>query len=81
LGKINSEETRMSQSPPISLRCPGEVSQRHPRTVYGDRRSRLRVVMNNLILHLYPAQVPVRTCVYLYVGAGRIVGAAGVISP
>ena len=27
----------------------------------GDRRSRLRLVMNNLILHLHPAQVPART--------------------
>ena len=32
----------------------------------GDRRSRLRLVMNNLILHLHPAQVPVRTLRFTY---------------
>ncbi len=32
----------------------------------GDRRSRLRIVMNNLILHLHPAQVPVRTLRFTY---------------
>ncbi|MBL8056274.1 MAG: cytochrome b N-terminal domain-containing protein, partial [Anaerolineales bacterium] len=32
----------------------------------GDRRSRLRLVMNNLILHLHPAQVPARTLRFTY---------------
>jgi len=32
----------------------------------GDRRSRLRIVMNNLVLHLHPAQVPVRTLRFTY---------------
>ena len=32
----------------------------------GDRRSRLRIVMNNLILHLHPSQVPVRTLRFTY---------------
>lgn len=32
----------------------------------GDRRSRLRLVMNNLILHLHPSQVPVRTLRFSY---------------
>ncbi|MDT8306450.1 MAG: cytochrome b N-terminal domain-containing protein [Anaerolineae bacterium] len=32
----------------------------------GDRRSRLRVVMNNLILHIHPAQVPTRALRFTY---------------
>lgn len=32
----------------------------------GDRRSRLRLVMNNLILHLHPSQVSVRTLRFTY---------------
>lgn len=32
----------------------------------GDRRSRLRLVMNNLILHLHPSQVPARTLRFTY---------------
>ncbi|MBI5650428.1 MAG: cytochrome b N-terminal domain-containing protein, partial [Chloroflexi bacterium] len=41
----------------------------------GDRRSRLRLVMNNLILHLHPAQVPARTLAFTYTwGLGGLAG-------
>lgn len=32
----------------------------------GDRRSRLRLVMNNLVLHIHPAQVPTRALRFTY---------------
>lgn len=46
----------------------------------GDRRSRLRLVMNNLILHLHPAQVPARTLRFTYTwGLGGLAGLLVVI--
>lgn len=54
----------MSESkPPLPQRI-YRSAIREPFT--GDRRSRLRIVMNNLILHLHPAQVPVRTLRFTY---------------
>ncbi|MBM3127348.1 MAG: cytochrome bc complex cytochrome b subunit [Chloroflexi bacterium] len=46
----------------------------------GDRRSRLRLVMNNLILHLHPSQVPARTLRFTYTwGLGGLSGLLVVI--
>jgi quinol-cytochrome oxidoreductase complex cytochrome b subunit len=46
----------------------------------GDRRSRLRLVMNNLILHLHPSQVPARTLRFTYTwGLGGLAGLLVVI--
>lgn len=51
--------------PPPSL--PKRVWRSAVREPYtGDRRSRLRLVMNNLILHLHPSQVPARTLRFTY---------------
>ncbi|MBI5302516.1 MAG: cytochrome b N-terminal domain-containing protein [Chloroflexi bacterium] len=46
----------------------------------GDRRSRLRLVMNNLVLHLHPSQVPARTLRFTYsFGLGGLAGLLVVI--
>jgi len=57
----------MSQPPSDKSSLPQRVYRSAIREPYtGDRRSRLRVVMNNLVLHLHPAQVPVRTLRFTY---------------
>ena len=52
-----------STRPPLPQRVKRSII-REPFT--GDRRSRLRLVMNNLILHLHPAQVPKATLRFTY---------------
>jgi len=49
--------------PPLPQRVKRSII-REPFT--GDRRSRLRLVVNNLILHLHPAQVPKATLRFTY---------------
>lgn len=57
----------MSQPPSDQPSLPERVYRSAIREPYtGDRRSRLRIVMNNLVLHLHPAQVPVRTLRFTY---------------
>jgi quinol-cytochrome oxidoreductase complex cytochrome b subunit len=57
----------MSQPPSDKSSLPLRVYRSAIREPYtGDRRSRLRIVMNNLVLHLHPAQVPVRTLRFTY---------------
>jgi quinol-cytochrome oxidoreductase complex cytochrome b subunit len=57
----------MNRPPPDKPSLPRRMYRSAIREPYtGDRRSRLRIVMNNLILHLHPAQVPVRTLRFIY---------------
>ncbi|MCI0478419.1 MAG: cytochrome b N-terminal domain-containing protein, partial [Anaerolineales bacterium] len=66
-----------SSRPPVWVRVWRSII-REPFT--GDRRSRLRLVMNNLILHLHPSQVPARTLDFKYTwGLGGLAGLLVVI--
>src|SRR5512147_3228087 len=62
--KFVIKEATMSEDKPSLPQRVYRSAIREPFT--GDRRSRLRIVMNNLILHLHPAQVPVRTLRFSY---------------